>query len=391
MYRTRFLQRWTSPYTPIYSLLPIAESRLVTPPMLPLDHELSQAKLAIDTFHHFERDKEKYYDQATRLIDPFFHFKKIAKQHVYPEETMTNAWLKCWEMIHVFRLLPETGHVRLFCNAELPGAFLFAINHFIYTKSKATFEWKANSLYPSDGGLGDEFGLYRRYPKHWCMSKEHNGSVTDPAMIERLAKMCPHTITLYTSDIGIALDHTSFLKQEEIEAPLHLGQVICGLRMLQEGGHLICKTFMFFSPFSISLMYLTSQCFTEFFITKPETSRPGNSEVYIIGKGFRIREEIIQLLMNTLTTWNPDKMSTYLVPVPEDFYLSIFLALHKIYRRQIHFIYKQIQTVKDLYESGVPPTVQYVRTTELYQSEQQRLEIWKRYFYIPYLEKKYSL
>ncbi len=389
----RFLKRWFAPSNTLcFSIHPILESRLVTPAVLPLETELMNAKLAIDAFHTFDPKKEQYYTRVTRLIDPFSFYRKIVQKQISPARSMTNAWLKCWEMIHVFQLIPSKGHVQLFCNAELPGAFLFALNHYIKTKTTATYDWVANSLYPSDGKiLGDEFGLVQRYPEKWLMSKEHSGSVTDPAMIQRMMERCPRNIDVYTSDIGIGLDYDTFAKQEELEAPLHLGQIICGLSTLKEGGHLVCKTFMFFSPFSISLMYLTSQCFSDFSIYKPETSRAANSEVYIIGKGFRIRNDIIDQLKQVLMSWTNECMTSYMLPVPEDFYLTIFIALHRIYQRQIHYITQNIQTAKTLYESGAPADFQHVRTTYFWKTEQQRLTEWKKRLAIPYLNYKDAL
>lgn len=389
-YRDRFLQRWKRHFYLSIPVHPILPSRLVTPSVLPLENELMKMKCSIDEFHQFNEQKEAYYNQLTRLLDPFSFYRKTVKRNVFPEKSMTNAWLKCWEMIHVFKLIPPRGHVNLFCNAELPGAFLFAMNHFIRTKTNTTFEWMANSLYPSDGSiLGDEFGLVKRYPDKWLMNQERDGNVTNPKTIQYIEEKCNSQVDLYTSDIGIGLDHDTFAKQEEMEAPLNLGQIVCGLHVLREGGHLICKTFMFFSPFSISLIYLVSQCFHEFYIYKPETSRAANSEVYLVGKGFKKNKEIISTLLDTLSSWNPEKMNSYLVPVPEDFYLTIFLALHRIYNRQMHYIQQNINTARDMFPT--PAQFHHVKHHPFFKSEQQRLFQWKNKFDIPYLDKRYAL
>lgn len=389
-YRDRFLLRWKRHFYLSFPIHPILPSRLITPPVLPLEQELMKMKCSIDEFHKFDSKKESYYNQLTRLLDPFSFYRKTVKRNVFPERSMTNAWLKCWEMIQVFQLIPVRGHVNLFCNAELPGAFLFALNHYIRTRTRCTFEWMANSLYPSDGSiLGDEFGLVKYYPQKWLMNQERDGNVTNPKMIQYMEETCKRSVDLYTSDIGIGLDHDTFSKQEEMEAPLHLGQLVCGLKVLREGGHLICKTFMFFSPFSISLIYMVSQCFNEFHIYKPETSRAANSEVYVIGKGFKIEKEIISTLLETLSSWNPEKMNSYLVPVPEDFYLTIFLSLHRIYQRQIYYIQQNIKTAEDMYPT--PATFDQVKHHPFFKSEQQRLYQWKKKFDIPFLDKRYAL
>ena len=393
-YRRRFLRRWNEPdslFTAIH-VHPIHPSPAVTPPVMALEHELMQTKCAIDAFHEFDTKKEKYYNQVTRIIDPFSFYKKIAQRQVSPERSMTNAWFKCWEMIHVFQLVPHQGHIKLFCNAELPGAFLFALNHYIKTKTRTTYDWVANSLYPSDGSiLGDEFGLVRRYQDRWMMSREHNGDVIQAVMIQRMEDRCQRSVDLYTSDIGIGMDHETFLKQEEMEAPLNLGQIICGMRTLREGGHLVCKTFMFFSPFSMSLLYLTSQCFDEFCVYKPETSRAANSEVYLVGKGYHWNDDILAKLMHTLTTWDAAYMNEYMVPVPEDFYLTMVLALNRIYRRQMRYIRQNIETVQGLYAAGVPADYAHVSATPFWKNEQVRLAQWRKRFNIPFLSSKEAL
>jgi hypothetical protein len=215
------------------------------------------------------------------------------------------------------------------------------------------------------------------------MNKDQNGDVTRLETVLSVQERCENKIQLYTSDIGIEMTHETFERQEEIEAPLNLGQILCGLVSLAEGGNLICKTFMFFSPFSQSLIYLTSLCFDEFFIYKPETSRTGNSEVYLVGKGFRANEDIIQLFSHKLETWTADYMNEYMVPIPEDAYLKLFYALHRIYSTQIQFIEAMVTTVRRLFHAGKPSTFFHVSKTALWRDEQKRLKEWEQRYPIP--------
>lgn len=57
--------------------------------------------------------------------------------------------------------------------------------------------------------------------------------------------------------------------------------------MLSPGGSFILKMFTFFEHCSVSLLYLLYVCFVELHVFKPCTSKPGNSEVYVIAKNFR--------------------------------------------------------------------------------------------------------
>jgi len=49
---------------------------------------------------------------------------------------------------------------------------------------------------------------------------------------------------------------------------------------------LVTKQFTFVTPFSRSLIAIVASLFDECYITKPKTSRPTNSEVYLVAKGF---------------------------------------------------------------------------------------------------------
>jgi cap1 methyltransferase len=51
------------------------------------------------------------------------------------------------------------------------------------------------------------------------------------------------------------------------------------------GGHFVCKLFDVFTPFSVGLLYLLYVCFERITLHKPLTSRPANSERYVICKG----------------------------------------------------------------------------------------------------------
>lgn len=79
--------------------------------------------------------------------------------------------------------------------------------------------------------------------------------------------------------------------QEHLSLDLYLCQCFMALSILRTGGVFVCKLFDTYTNFSVSLMYLLYACFDEISIYKPVTSRPGNSERYFIGKGFKNIEQ----------------------------------------------------------------------------------------------------
>lgn len=72
--------------------------------------------------------------------------------------------------------------------------------------------------------------------------------------------------------------------QEILSKQLYLCQFLVALSIIRPKGHFVCKLFDLFTPFSVGLIYLMYRSFQVVSIHKPNTSRPANSERYIICK-----------------------------------------------------------------------------------------------------------
>ena len=247
-------------------------------------------------------------------LDMYARLRNVVQKN-YNMENATNAALKMYELINQMELLrTKNGDclpiVNAFCNAELPGAFIIAINHFMRTKCVSSeFDWIASSYLPDAAMkagdttiLEDRFKIYERNRTHWLMGPVPNGlpegeepltgDVTDPVVVNTLGNTSHLRFatndgaSLYTSDVGIEISQDKLNKQEELTSFVNFGQVLTGLLSLAVGGHLVTKQFTFVTPFSRSLIAIVASLFDECYITKPKTSRPTNSEIYLVAKGF---------------------------------------------------------------------------------------------------------
>ena len=61
----------------------------------------------------------------------------------------------------------------------------------------------------------------------------------------------------------------------------------------KEGGDFVTKLFNLLTPFSAGLVYLMYRCFEEVCIFTPNSSRPGNSERYLICKKKRSGLQVV--------------------------------------------------------------------------------------------------
>lgn len=264
----------------------------------------------------------KVFDKLLTDLDLYRDLRHRLRRE-FNGQNVSNAWLKLIEILAHFDLVrPAEGSKELkhFDNCALPGAFLFALCHHMATHCPhLKYTWWASSLVPERylpvdqvterylqfNALGDEYGLFAANRERWLMQMapdadgcQLTGDMTKLKCVLELERQLslPGKVDLYTSDLGVSAK-SDFNRQEELNAQPHLGQDLAGLLTLTPGGNFIVKHYTLFEPFSYTLALVLGTLFEEFFICKPMTSRPTNSECYFVGQGFlglppRIRDAL---------------------------------------------------------------------------------------------------
>lgn len=114
-----------------------------------------------------------------------------------------------------------------------------------------------------------------------------NGDVYDTenqeSFQEYVIKQSETGVHFVMADGGFSVENNQNI-QEILSKQLYLCQCLVALSILREKGHFICKLFDLFTPFSVGLVYLMYKCFEEIAIIKPNSSRPANSERYLVCK-----------------------------------------------------------------------------------------------------------
>jgi hypothetical protein len=346
-----------------------------------IDADVVRAKSAMDPIAASAEGKAAL-DEILLAVDLFRGLKSRIRRDKNGQ-VVTNAWLKIYEIATQLGLVEYTtaDPVTMFGNAELPGAFVCAMNQYARTVAAVGFEWTASSLYPDASAvdaehgdiLGDQYGLYECNRDRWMMEPPcaapsdadgltgevpgqvpapeplsaaivpkfcNNGDVTVVANVvdltERVqARLDVPGVALYTADAGIDASK-DFARQEELNMHIHYGQTVSGLLTLASGGCFVVKHYTFTQHFTISLIVSLSYLFAELYIVKPSTSRPTNSETYFVGKGFKgLAKAQREALLSRLGSFDAD---TPLVPLGapgvQDTLAVIFRAARQIHQRQ---------------------------------------------------------
>ena len=353
----------------------------------PSDHEFAKIAEAIAAAKNgLDAIPPKSYTVLARELDIYGQLKKrLSKQ--FRLQVVTNATLKLYEMLNTFQLIavPPKGQrlrVRAFCNAELPGAFLIALNSYVLGlltqrvgQGQIDFDWVASSYLPEAAGSGstildDEYGIYASHRDRWFMGPRPNampegepavsGDVTDSSVVAAIAdavhvrypELPAESIhsgaTLYTSDAGIDVSG-DYNRQEEHTALLNFGQIVCGVLSLAPGGVLVTKQYSFLTEFNREVITVLSPLFDCLRIIKPVTSRPANSEVYLVGTGFRgVSRAMADGLLDTLTVMK-ERETTPGLAIQQCCLLRSGMAMHPAADRQLLAISSEIAQIQIKY------------------------------------------
>ncbi|XP_059839475.1 cap-specific mRNA (nucleoside-2'-O-)-methyltransferase 1 [Hypanus sabinus] len=153
---------------------------------------------------------------------------------------------------------------------------------------------------PNDFKLEDFFAASSEFfePYYGEGGVDGDGDITRPENITEFRRFVLENtdrrgVHFLMADGGFSVEGQENL-QEILSKQLLLCQVLVGLSVIRTGGHFVCKTFDLFTPFSAGLIYLLFLCFERVSLFKPITSRPANSERYIVCRSLREGTDVVR-------------------------------------------------------------------------------------------------
>jgi cap1 methyltransferase len=111
------------------------------------------------------------------------------------------------------------------------------------------------------------------------------GNILSTANFVHCCETYGSSMDLITADGGFDFSD-NFNDQERVMIPLLYAQICYAVCMQKRGGHFVLKVFDCFRQSTIEMIYLLTSFYRNVYISKPHTSRSGNSEKYIVCKGF---------------------------------------------------------------------------------------------------------
>lgn len=244
--------------------------------------EISNKKKEIDNYDNNEWDKMK------KLVNPYeliytTSSKKYKYENISYYKPVSRSYFKLWEIHKDYKLIPNKNNLIVATLAEGPGGFLEAIINL----RKINYNINKNDNY-----YGITLNNYNQYIPEWSLKnnqflKIFYGNLYKYNTTENFIKLFnKNKADLVTADGGF--DYSDDFNGQEINS-IHIifSELIHALLILNNGGNYICKFFDLFSKPILKIIYILFSFFDNIIIIKPKTSRPANSEKYILCKGFK--------------------------------------------------------------------------------------------------------
>jgi cap1 methyltransferase len=207
-----------------------------------------------------------------------------------------------------------------------------------------------------------------------------DGNVYDPENIRSLDELVKDEtdsgVHFMMADGGFSVEGQENI-QEILSKQLYLAQCLVALTVVRTKGHFVVKLFDLFTPFSASLIYLMYKSFQQICICKPNTSRPANSERYLVCKWKKPYTDTIQRYLFDINRemWkNRDQEQDILEFVP--------MNVMQGDREFFDYIYNSNNTIGKNQIVGLLKIAAYCNDSELVETKQseirkQCLQLWK--------------
>ena len=255
---------------------------------------VSVQKEKIDSINYNKKwDKIKKIGNPYELVYTSLTNKK-KNDNISSYIPISRSYYKMWEILQNFKIIDKktdksdkTDKKKIYIAnlAEGPGGFMEAIYNFNkkYTNN-------------SDYYYGITIKPYNQYVPDWnklikIFGNENkninNIDITYGNLYihedvnQYINKLKDKKIEIVTADGGF--DYSADFNGQEINScQIIYSEVIIGINLLIKGGSMICKIFDIFSITTIRILYIIYNLFESVHIFKPDTSRPANSEKYIV-------------------------------------------------------------------------------------------------------------
>lgn len=314
-------------------------------------------------------EDNKLWDKVKKISNEFelvyLPNKKLKSNSVSKYEPLSRSYFKLWEIINDFNLLNIDEPIKTAGLAEGPGGFIEAMINYRkkfknYCSKDMVYGITLKSIDKDIPGW-TKAGHFLKKNANVKISygKDGTGNIYKLENIIEFSKFFNNDATLITADGGFDFS-TNFNKQEQSSLQIIFCEIVMALTIQKKGGSFVCKIYDSYTRVSVSFLYLLHSLYTEVHITKPYTSRPANSEKYLVCKGFKgIDDKLLKKLHIVVKCWETIDMNNDFIyqiidwkNIPDSFKQKIHHYNSIYYNQQTKNILKTLKLI-DLFTKNL--------------------------------------
>jgi 23S rRNA U2552 (ribose-2'-O)-methylase RlmE/FtsJ/uncharacterized protein YlaN (UPF0358 family) len=273
--------------------------------------KVSFEKEKIDKLENTENwDKMKKIGNPYELIYTTYN-KKRKNDSISIYIPISRSYFKMWEIFYNFNFFKYFNIEDNFIFSHLaegPGGFMEAsYNYKIKLMNKKTNNdlFYGVTLKPTNEYIPDWNKIKKIFNNHNNIKIDYGNLYFINDVKNYINNFKDNKANFVTADGGF--DYSSNFNGQELNScQIIYSECIIALNVLKLNGCFVCKVFDLFSITMIQILYIVSLCFEEIYIYKPDTSRPANSEKYLICLYYKdnLTELSKNKLLDIIEKWN---------------------------------------------------------------------------------------
>lgn len=303
--------------------------------------KLKEVKCKIDDVDDW--DKMKKLSNPYELIHSSIGSNCINKS-ITLFNPLSRSYFKLVEIIKEYNIIPNDKPITMVSIAEGPGGFIECfLTRKEYNKKNIVHGITLTPISKYIPNWDKLTTLYNTYNVNTSY-----GDIYDLNTINSFVSNIKYKSFFITADGGF--DYSKDFNGQEIHScRIILAEIILCFKIQELNGNFVCKFFDLFNILTIKLLYILKMSYNEIFIYKPVTSRPANSERYIICKGFKgISDTLLQNLEKMLLKWKDNKIYDIKGIKLDDNFID-FIKKHNIsfVNNQIKYLEKTLNLIEN--------------------------------------------
>lgn len=274
--------------------------------------EISKEKENIDKLENSESwDKMKKIGNPYELIYTTYH-RKRKNDSISKYIPLSRSYFKMWEIYNnypIFKYFPLHTKFHFSHLAEGPGGFMEAsynyLEHIREKKIQVKDIYDGITLKPHNEYVPDWNKIKKIFNNNSNIRVTYGNLYHYNDVLEYIKLFDNNKAHIVTADGGF--DYSSDFNGQELNScQIIYSEMAIALKILIKNGTFICKVFDLFSIPMLRMIEILNRNFEYVYIYKPETSRPANSEKYIICMNFldKMDENTKNMLLQKIKIWN---------------------------------------------------------------------------------------